>query len=397
MEKVTSVISALLKCPETVEQVASIFSNILLHLVTKVFNGWQPEDKSSFLEYQVECYCLSKLIRRHTEVKRYNLNSKVLIFSFKFAVFRHVYDYFLLSPPPFETPIRTTRTSRKKQKIGKDELENIQLFECCLNFLEADSVYFSTKWKWSNFLQLYWKKGNEIEQLYCNNIYAILFNLTQHDRHKLINTISPKVQVQFAILRDETKESPNFQIDENSQKWNWNYQGTKMANVEGVLLPIYNINNIQEQPSRDDIENFVCVNTSKINLLNLSLGISIGKAICLCGPVGSGKTTLVQYIAIKTGRIPPLRVIETLNDNESGNTKGRKRKSKQTNEVISFNNENVDENRTGLLRIQLGEQTDSKVFLGQYRSTEVPGEFVWQSGVLTQVIKYMFIKLFREL
>lgn len=39
----------------------------------------------------------------------------------------------------------------------------------------------------------------------------------------------------------------------------------------------------------------------------------------------------------------------------------------------------------GLLKVQLGDQTDAKVLLGTYHSTEIPGEFVWTAGVLTQV------------
>jgi hypothetical protein len=39
----------------------------------------------------------------------------------------------------------------------------------------------------------------------------------------------------------------------------------------------------------------------------------------------------------------------------------------------------------GLLKVQLGDQTDAKVLLGTYHSTDVPGEFVWTAGVLTQV------------
>ena len=39
----------------------------------------------------------------------------------------------------------------------------------------------------------------------------------------------------------------------------------------------------------------------------------------------------------------------------------------------------------GLLKVQLGDQTDAKVLLGTYHSTDIPGEFVWTAGVLTQV------------
>ena len=39
----------------------------------------------------------------------------------------------------------------------------------------------------------------------------------------------------------------------------------------------------------------------------------------------------------------------------------------------------------GLLKVQLGDQTDAKVLIGTYHSTDVPGEFVWTAGVLTEV------------
>lgn len=38
-----------------------------------------------------------------------------------------------------------------------------------------------------------------------------------------------------------------------------------------------------------------------------------------------------------------------------------------------------------LLTVQLGDETDSKMMLGSYHCTDVPGEFVWQPGVLTKV------------
>lgn len=38
-----------------------------------------------------------------------------------------------------------------------------------------------------------------------------------------------------------------------------------------------------------------------------------------------------------------------------------------------------------LHQVQLGEEMDSKLLLGSYKCTDVPGEFIWQPGVLTKV------------
>lgn len=77
----------------------------------------------------------------------------------------------------------------------------------------------------------------------------------------------------------------------------------------------------------------------------IALGIATGKTLCLQGPVGCGKTALVEHLAKLTGHDrPPL-----------------------------------------YLSVQLGDQTDSKMLLGTYQCTDIPGEFVWKPGVLTQV------------
>lgn len=72
--------------------------------------------------------------------------------------------------------------------------------------------------------------------------------------------------------------------------------------------------------------------------------------------------------------------------NKKPEVKGNKRKLRHAaNESESLNvKRNTPKN--GFLRIQLGDQTDSKVLLGQYRCTDVPGEFLWQPGVLTQAV-----------
>lgn len=70
------------------------------------------------------------------------------------------------------------------------------------------------------------------------------------------------------------------------------------------------------------------------------------------GPVGSGKTCLVEHLAAVTGR------------------KG-----------------------CAFKKVQLGDQTDSRMLLGSHQCTDVPGEFIWSPGVLTEVSSICFIFL----
>lgn len=113
---------------------------------------------------------------------------------------------------------------------------------------------------------------------------------------------------------------------------------TNIVCLSGIYLPVLS------DSSNLNIS-MVEVPSTLHNLKKIALGLTSNRAICLQGPVGSGKTTLVEYLAQKTGR-------------------------------------NLGEN---FVKLQLGDQTDSKMLLGTYRCTDVPGEFVWQPGVLTQV------------
>lgn len=94
------------------------------------------------------------------------------------------------------------------------------------------------------------------------------------------------------------------------------------------------------------------------NLQQLVLAAACRRPVLLRGPVGSGKTSTVEYFARATGHKSP--------------------------------NSNDDLRNTSLfIKVQLGEQTDSRMLLGGYQCTEIPGQFIWKPGVLTQVIKYL--------
>ncbi|KAG0307077.1 AAA ATPase midasin [Dissophora globulifera] len=90
--------------------------------------------------------------------------------------------------------------------------------------------------------------------------------------------------------------------------------------------------------------NLVLTETTKHNLHSIGLALSIGAPVMLEGVTGAGKTALVEEVARVTGR-------------------------------------------DDLVKIHLGDQTDSKVLLGTYVSTSKPGSFKWQAGVLTTAVR----------
>lgn len=77
---------------------------------------------------------------------------------------------------------------------------------------------------------------------------------------------------------------------------------------------------------------------------HLALAVACKQPVLIRGPTGCGKTAMVEYIARQTGRIP-----------------------------------------SRFFKVQLGQETDSRVLLGGYQVTDIPGQFIWKPGVLTKV------------
>lgn len=78
--------------------------------------------------------------------------------------------------------------------------------------------------------------------------------------------------------------------------------------------------------------------------------------ILICGPGGSGKSSLVRELA---------RYCSSLGQ-------------------FNFSGDSVNEQ---LLEIHVDEETDSKTLLGSYVATDIPGEFAWRPGSLTTAVR----------
>ena len=114
---------------------------------------------------------------------------------------------------------------------------------------------------------------------------------------------------------------------------------SSVVSVAGVLLPVF------RKEMRDEKCHLISVPSMEENLRSLALAVASRKCICLQGSVGCGKTAIVEHLAKITGHGP-----------------------------------------SDFIKVQLGDQTDSKMLLGTYRCTDIPGEFIWQPGVLTQAV-----------
>lgn len=338
-------------------------------------------------------------------------------------IFRYVLEYFSITPSPFDvatTPLATPPPAKRQSRQQIESSTDLDIVRCSHNFLCSEPIFFKNKWNWSTFIATYCNNNDddlvdccEQQRLYCNKILAILTNMTQMQLDQLNSTVNGKKQMLHTLEQLKQQHSSGTTVvaasssPSSSDIVQWKFASDVVTNVHGVLLTIFDVDNYRYYQSDDDgggaaarrtYDQTIMVESTKINLRSLALGISSGRAICLSGPVGCGKTTLVEYLARQTGRIAIPSAMATKKSGKENKTssstpappigKGKRKKKVELNRE----EENVDDEhehvpRNGFLRIQLGDQTDSKMLLGQYRCTDVPGEFIWQPGVLTQAVR----------
>lgn len=159
---------------------------------------------------------------------------------------------------------------------------------------------------------------------------------------------SSQLKCASTLVKDVQKFVVDFKVKgSNEDKLENSLQKTKeiaktvqsVITVAGVLLPVFNDQLKNEESSLVDVPSM------NENLRSLALAVASRKCVCLQGTVGCGKTAIVEHLAKITGHGP-----------------------------------------SDFIKVQLGDQTDSKMLLGTYRCTDIPGEFVWQPGVLTQAV-----------
>ncbi|XP_055839231.1 midasin [Episyrphus balteatus] len=400
--KVLTYLGSKLLDPQYTENIGIAFQDCLLLIVTERINNDDDASKN-FEEYQKKCIALSKLMKVSKDVLRYATK------------------YLTNKPAPFKRANDENSIKKKAKLSHSSSVNDLEIAKCCYRMLSCDPVFFKDLWNWSQFVSHYLNQGCDLQKLYCNHAIAIITHMTPHQLKELNKSISEDVVLLFHKEQHQVPfiSSPTANETPNSNKTDSlisvPFASEVVTNVEGVLLPIFNNENKKFYEETDgNYDSIVRVDSTKVNLRSIALGVSSGKAICLSGPVGCGKTTLVEYLARQTGRVCPKKLeIENLkNKNENkglkskgknGNTKkeqrnGNKRKSdvEKDENVLKVSDEVLDK-RNGFLRIQLGDQTDSKMLLGQYRCTDVPGEFIWLPGVLTQAVMNGYWLLLEDL
>nr|CAH7769756.1 unnamed protein product [Callosobruchus chinensis] len=310
----------LLIIPKYYDNIQEYFSEEFILLVDKALNAKELSE----CRHVMNCVLLGNVVRTRNDLQGYALR------------------YFTTYPPPFET--RENQATKRRKMQQRMDIGDLDKVESYLFLLRSNPDFYRSKWNWSLFIKKYMNhKDTKIKWIVCN-IIAVLFGMNEYQLNKVIHSkMSEKDHREYSYLfyinqtlKDGDGSSPCIdQMPVISKEQIL----PKVVNISGIYIPSLDT-------AIDCEKKLVIVPSTYNNLRKIALGLASGKAICLQGSVGSGKTCLVEYLSARTGR-------------------------------------KLGEN---FLKIQLGDETDSKMLLGSYRCTDIPGEFVWQPGVLTQAV-----------
>ncbi|XP_019064368.1 midasin isoform X2 [Fukomys damarensis] len=312
------------------------------------------------------CVSMSKLIGSHPDV---------LLFALR---------YFRDTSPVFQR-LFLESSDANPVRYGRRRMKLRDLMEAAYKFLQQEQSVFRELWDWSVCVPLL-RSHDTLVRWYTANCLALITCMSEEHKLSFLKKIfSSDELIHFRLRLLEEAQLQDLEkalLLANPEASLWHKENelqylqghlvsadlsSRVTAVCGVVLPRQqpasgeqglnsgpwaceaggSTTEASESSSREQevaLKSYVLVESVCKNLQMLAMAVASQNAVLLEGPIGCGKTSLVEYLATVTGRRKPSQ----------------------------------------LLKVQLGDQTDSKMLLGMYRCTDVPGEFVWQPGTLTQ-------------
>ena len=188
-----------------------------------------------------------------------------------------------------------------------------------------------------SFLSLTSQKDLDI-RLRSSKLFSILFQIDFESNHlkKCLDIILPNTTETFT-------ENAQLEMNRKHKLFLKQLIATypHWVEIQGVLLA-----KIFSKPSFYSPQtNLIMVPTTQTTLQSITFSIAQNTPVLIKGEIGVGKTMLVSHLANLMGR------------------------------------------NSELVTVQLSDQTDSKSLIGNYTSTDMPGEFVWKPGALVHAMQ----------
>ncbi|XP_020093830.1 midasin isoform X2 [Ananas comosus] len=298
---------------------------------------------------------------------------------------RSTLSYFKFAPPPFQRLILAGLPSPITEKAVKLLLEAARI---SYRFLVMDPKVFSELWDWSCFLDLV-KKTTDFHLYYgvllsdvldvrwCSiQILSVTLKTSDRatecfgfgaDEMETENSGREAEEAFMCLLRwekfcmDTSVEKAGCYLQPSETGSGSYFSGTTNLGTESPenaslidsLSNLHGIRSRESQCNRTTKCPFILTTSVRKSFEVTFMAVGQKWPVLLHGPVGAGKTALINRLAQITG-----------------------------NQVLF---------------VHLDEQMDSKTLVGSYICTEKPGEFKWHPGSLTQAILKGFWIVFEDL
>ncbi|CAK4694190.1 unnamed protein product [Aphanomyces euteiches] len=196
-------------------------------------------------------------------------------------------------------------------------------------FLQIKPIECKAMWNWTSFFALCTSTDTRTQE-HARVAAAILVHMDNKTRNAFLS-------------HEETEATPK--LPELPSTWSHTHTHEfaslppTVCNVCGIIVP-YTITSGSAGPVYPPLVE----TTSTVQALrSLAIALSVDRPILVTGTDGCGKTALLRDLARRTGH-------------------------------------------TNMVELHLDDQMDSKTLVGSYICTDIPGEFSWQPGALTQAV-----------
>lgn len=243
------------------------------------------------------------------------------------------------------------------RKKARGESHRRSLLRCGLQLIRH-VPHVVARWDWGPLVRSLGCGGPECRWFACQ-CYALVLGMSEAQRRHLVQRFLVPQEISRLDLRlalEVTLDGPR--VTGSSTKSNTILSSSdlscRMSCVSGVLLPAGSGDATTDLGAASF--NFIPVPSGRRALHLLAEWVAQGSqsgGALLRGPVGCGKTWLVEHLAAKTGH--------------------------------------------KLLAVQLGDQTDSHTLLGSYVCGQLPGKFLWNDGPLASALKEGYWLLLEDL
>uniref|UniRef100_A0A3B1KJ11 Uncharacterized protein n=1 Tax=Astyanax mexicanus TaxID=7994 RepID=A0A3B1KJ11_ASTMX len=240
--------------------------------------------------------------------------------------------FYVVAPPVFQRLFFTSEESASIQ-YGPRRMKLRDLMGATLRFLQSDCEKFRVLWDWSACIsQLL--TSDVMVRGYTAQCLALVSHMTDNQKTIFLRKVLSSEEI-LSLEEAQQLEVERALVLANQGSVMWRLErGNKFSKgqvvsedlsqtvtaVCGVILYLL-------QQKQDNLGNLTClrnlvlVDSSCRNLRRLAMAVASQKPVLLEGPIGCGKTALVEYLAAATGHVKA----------------------------------------PDILKVQLGDQTDSKV------------------------------------